>query len=286
METIKRKERNSTGSTTSEISSPEEKQVRRLKVSEASSEEDIIDSALTMAKGVGDKLDLILAKLAKLEELEAKIINIDKILQNMNNRITDEVKHLESRVKKTEEKTIELEEGITYAAKDLDKAKASRKESEEKTNEEIKRLKFKLLNMDVYQHRENLRFYGIPETELAKNGDKIIILWDFLDNVLDLTNAKSVSFQRVHHLGKITNGKVRPIIARFAHYPDREKVMELGKKLNLHSGYGVSPDLPREVVEIRKKLIPKMVEVRKQGKRASYSRAEPYKLFIDGQIVS
>ena len=158
METIKRKERNSTGST-SEISSPEEKRVRSLKVSEASSEEDVIDLALTMAKGVGDKLDLILAKLAKLEELEAKIINIDKILQNMNNRITDEVKRLESRVKKTEEKTIELEEGIAYAAKDQDEAKASKKESEEKTNEEIKRLKFKLLNMDVYQRRENLRFY-------------------------------------------------------------------------------------------------------------------------------
>ena len=132
METIKRKERNSTGSTTSEISSPEEKRVRSLKVSEASSEEDFIDLALTMAKGVGDKLDLILAKLAKLEELEAKIINIDKILQNMNNRITDKVKRLESRVKKTEEKTIELEEGIAYAAKDQDEPRHRRKRAKRK----------------------------------------------------------------------------------------------------------------------------------------------------------
>ena len=38
-----------------------------MKVSEASNGEDVIDSALTMAKRVGDKPDLILAKLAKLD---------------------------------------------------------------------------------------------------------------------------------------------------------------------------------------------------------------------------
>ena len=51
--------------------------------------------------------------------------------------------------------------------------------------------------------------------------------------------------------------------------------MELGKKLNRDFGYGVSLNLPREVVEDCKKLIPKMVEVRKQSKHAFFSRAEP-----------
>ena len=58
---------------------------------------------------------MILAKLGELDELEANITNIDdKILQNIKNRITDEVELLELMVNKEEKtKNIELEEGIT-----------------------------------------------------------------------------------------------------------------------------------------------------------------------------
>ena len=62
-----REKRNITRSTTSEISSPEEKRVRNLGGSEASNGEGVIDSALTVAKGVGDKMDFFLAKLGKQE---------------------------------------------------------------------------------------------------------------------------------------------------------------------------------------------------------------------------
>ena len=39
----------------------------------------------------------------------------------------------------------------------------------------------------------------------------------------------------------------------------------------------------KDVVDMRKPLIPRMLEARKQGKHAAFSRAEPYKLFIDGK---
>jgi len=40
-------------------------------------------------------------------------------------------------------------------------------------------------------------------------------------------------------------------------------------------------------MDLRKRLIPKMVQARKDGKRAAFSRMEPlgYKLFIDGVEV-
>ena len=47
----------------------------------------------------------------------------------------------------------------------------------------------------------------------------------------------------------------------------------------------IGPDLPKQVIDMRKRLIPKMVQARKDGKRAAFSRTEPYKLFIDGVEV-
>ena len=78
-------------------------------------------------------------------------------------------------------------------------------------------------------------------------------------------------------------GKPRVIIARFLRYTDREAVFSLRASLDKESEVGIGPDLPKDVVDMRKPLIPKMLEARKQGKHAAFSRAEPYKLFIDGK---
>ena len=53
--------------------------------------------------------------------------------------------------------------------------------------------------------------------------------------------------------------------------------------LDKESEVGIGPDLPKDVVDMRKPLIPRMLEARKQEKHAAFSRAEPYKLFIDGK---
>ena len=50
-------------------------------------------------------------------------------------------------------------------------------------------------------------------------------------------------------------------------------------------GGGIGYDLPKQVIDMRKRLIPKMVQARKDGKRAAFSRTEPYKLIIDGVEV-
>ena len=72
------------------------------------------------------------------------------------------------------------------------------------------------------------------------------------------------------------------IIARFLRFPAREAVFSRRSCLEDESGFGIGPDLAKQVVEMRKKLIPKMLEDRKQGKRAAFSRSGPYKLLIDG----
>ena len=49
---------------------------------------------------------------------------------------------------------------------------------------------------------------------------------------------------------------------------------------------GISADLPKSIVEARKKLINKFKAAKKEGKTAFFSRAEPDKLYIDGVLIS
>ena len=89
-----------------------------------------------------------------------------------------------------------------------------------------------------------------------------------------------MEFQRVHRLGKQnpSSGKPRQIIARFLRYPDREEVMANAKKLK-GKNYGISADLPKEIMERRRKKMQRFKKAKGEGKTAYFSRSEPDKLF-------
>ena len=76
-------------------------------------------------------------------------------------------------------------------------------------------------------------------------------------------------------------GKPRQIIARFLRYPDREEVMSNARKLK-GKDFGISPDLPKEILERRRKKMHQFKKAKQDGKTAFFSRAEPDKLFVDG----
>ena len=81
------------------------------------------------------------------------------------------------------------------------------------------------------------------------------------------------------------DGSPRAIIARFLRYGDRELIFSNANKLK-DTEYRISADLPKEIVHRRKLQSKKLVEARKAGKTAFFSRAEPDKLFIDGVLNS
>ena len=137
---------------------------------------------------------------------------------------------------------------------------------------------------EVYQWREDLRFYAIPEEGESENCKEV--LYRFLETHLKMSSVRSIEFQRVHRIGKPqASAGPRTIIARFLRYPDREEVMSRRSMLKESEDLGMGPDLPKVVVEKRKLLIPKLIEAREQGKKASFSRAEPHKLYIEGELV-
>lgn len=124
--------------------------------------------------------------------------------------------------------------------------------------------------MEVYQRRENLRFYGIAESSDLSNENAKEVLIGFIQKELNISEADSFEFQRVHRIGKRdpSQEKTRPIIARFLRYSDRERVMSSARKLK-GTGFGISPDLPKEILDRRKELMPKFNKQKKTGNRRS-----------------
>ena len=169
-----------------------------------SDESALVDEALDMAQNLGNKLD---QDLAKLDTLETRVAEIHNDMLEINKRTTEEVNRLDGKI-------AQLEEGANYVTKDVNDLKMNLDTAYKKVSKEVEQLKLKLLNMNVYQRRENLRFYGIKETESPESGNTEVILKDFNSDVLDERDAWGIKFQRVHRVGKPIPGKPRPIIAR------------------------------------------------------------------------
>ena len=115
-------------------------------------------------------------------------------------------------------------------------------------------LQSKINDLEYRSMRDNLLFYGIPES----NGEDCEIrVRQFLGEKLELPQAEKVSFDRVHRVGAASIGKTRPVVAKFHYYKERElvrnRVFELKDKLKAEN-VGVGAQLPKQMRDTRKAL--------------------------------
>ena len=284
----KRKVRGSESSISdSDARSPEEKRARDrpLKVSPTSeSSGDEIFEALEMAQSLSSKIDLILSRIEdvdkKLEPINSAVSNLEHKLSNVQSK----VQRLEQDQSKTKETVQGMHEGLEVLNALVEERMAAGEAIKKQCEGTCKELENKLLYAEVYQRRENLRFYGINENEGVKE-DTLKVLNEFLEHKWGVQPGE-IEFQRVHRVGQTSrDGKPRPIIARFLRFGDRELIFSKSRSLK-DTQYGMSVDLPREIVRRRKLQSKKLVEARDSGKLAYFSRAEPGKLFIDRVLQS
>ena len=179
---------------------------------------------------------------------------------------------------------------------DRQEASLSLKNMKEDTNTKLKSLEeenFKLgarikevedqhLYLEAYSRRENLKFENIPEN-VASGEDTESILRSFLERDLGYVDAASVEIQRVHRLGKKKEGKSRPILARFLRFKDCQSMLALGPRLR-ETNYRLYQDLPFEIVERRRAQMDTFKKARRNNIPASFSKAQPDKLFIRGKF--
>ena len=128
-------------------------------------------------------------------------------------------------------KTRKLEGEVNDLSKSMEFIKAKMEGLNEKENEvRIKELGNKILYQEVYNRRENLRFFGFPESaDGAENTHEVVR--KFLSDELEMENAADIEFQRAHRIGKKKMGKTRPAIVRFLRFLERELVFRRVREL-------------------------------------------------------
>ena len=222
------------------------------------------------------RLDSMDNKLARLDSIQTSVNNINTRIQNMDKKIND----LEGKMRDVEHSRTFDSQTITDLSKHQKEMECFIQKMKMMENDHLhieKELKAEIKDLKCRSMRDNLLFHGILEEKDEQCEMKIL---KFVQEKLKIENAQeNIRLQRAHRIGPYKAGKTRPIVAKFTDFPDREKVRRSAKQLK-GTEYGISEQFPREVVEQRRKLIPIMLQARKDGKEA-FLKVD--KLFINNQ---
>ena len=149
---FKRKERGRSSSTSE--TSPQGKRV----CSQEPNETDEILVVLDMSKDIGAKPQLVLDKLGEMDKKIASVMaNVVSLEKTMTN-IQSEVSSLKVRADSAETKLKEMGTGLQFASAEVEDLKTQSRDNQQS----IVSLKERLLYQEVYNRRENLRFFGLP----------------------------------------------------------------------------------------------------------------------------
>ena len=231
-----------------------------------------------------------------VKQIKLSLGKLDQIEQTVNS-INTKVIDLESKVKAMENKVGDVEASCSFISaenddrkKDLSKAKseiASLKgkcENLEKNTQSYMdkfsaKLEAKVIDLESRSMRENLLFYGIPEGGPEENCENLV---KTCAEKLEIHEPHSLVFDRIHRLGNASHNKVRPIVAKFHYFKQREMVRQASynhsaslKAANL----GIGIQWPQQVRDARKTLYPIMQQEKNKGNTAKMVKD---KLFVNG----
>ena len=282
----KRKDRGS-GSSESDIPSPEGKKIcQNSPTSDSISVEAFTDESATARnmEKITTQLAAILSRLDGVETKLGKLEGLFKRLENVEAAVSKnctELNLVNEKTKVIQNNIEEIEKGIVFANSQIE---GLEKKDDENTRR-IKELEDKLLYQEVYSRRENIRFFGISEATQGHENTKV--LYKFFRDELNVPDPSHIEFQRVHRLGKKLQGQSRPIIARFLRFQERELIFRNVRELAeaADTAVKVYADFPDEIRHRRKTQWPRVKKAREEGKTAFFSKSEPDKLFIDGELV-
>ena len=178
-ETVKRKSRkSSSASSTDDNLSTDGKKLRH--------DASLSDSELCESDKVLSILNMAGEVIPKFEVLE-KLKNLERYVKAVNEKLVIcRQRWIVSRLSKTKQK---LEDALDFANTERE----SFKEKFDKLKCEINQLRDEKLCMEVYQRRENLRFFGIKE-EADTEEDAREVLVGFLKTELGMENADQIEF--------------------------------------------------------------------------------------------
>lgn len=215
--------------------------------------------------------------LQRLDNMDKKLGQLDSI-QTSISKITVKVNDIEGKLGALETKVRQIETSRDFDSASVDQLNRKQKEIddlikkmekiEQEQVEKNQNVKAQMLDMQCRSMRDNLLFYRIPEARDESDADCVDKVLNLIEETMGIQNAKQeIKLHRAHRIGKYNPTKVRPIVAKFAYFPDREKVRMSAGKLK-DTNYGISQQFPKEVMDKRRELVPIMKQARANGKDA------------------
>lgn len=223
-----------------------------------------------------------------ISKLEAKI---DKLLG-----LFSEIASLKKRLTEVEEENKDLKKAAENTEKDLNDLKtcvvslSSQSETDnqelKKLNKDIQQLKCRNIKLEAYTRRESIKIFNLQEIEGETPRDTEDLVRSMMEEKMKISreDMNEIRFERVHRLPSRRNPqgstKIRPVIAKFSFYQDKEFVWSKVKNLK-GTGIGISHDYPKEIDKIHEELYP-VLKKAKQGKQSAFFKVD--KLIINGEV--
>lgn len=211
-------------------------------------------------------------------------VTVEKIgsIEKTVNRISAKVDDLDTKVKSIDTRLIEVEKASTFHSETFEETK----NTVENAKAEIKKLNEKCVEMERAINtnretaennterslRENLLFFGIQERP-GENCEELVA--DLIKTKLEIDNR--IEFDRVHRIGQPFPGKVRPIVAKFHKYKERELVRNTAfeKSQTLKAdNLGVGVQQSRATIKKRRDMVGIVEREKAAGRQVKWSGAK------------
>ena len=187
--------------------------------------------------------------LIKSDELPEDMPTWASIFVNKFNELNESVQHIGFNVDKVLNEHSEIKKKV----ENLDIKQSALESDTNKISEELVRLKTKQLEMEVEMKKSNIIINGIDES----HGENLLIKVQSELNKLP-NIKKDIAFRKCTRLGREVErrvpGRSRTILATLENADDKYAIY--AKKKHLPSKISIKDDLPMEVSESRKELMP------------------------------
>ena len=261
-----------------------------LDTSNASSSSDDQSKIMLVLNDIKGQLDAMKSQfdclLVEVRDNSAAVKDVVKKLDEVEERAsanTAEIQHMREDLSAKDATLRKMSSRIDKAFENFDKMGADLNKTKERCSnleKKVYELTQKSIDQEARSRRNNLMFYGVPETD---DDNASAELQKFLIEKCGIANGKDLLIQRVHRLPtRKLPGKTRPIIASFVDFRQRELVRNAKK--NLTGRQSISEDLPKPIRDARRLLSAEFNELQK-NKSNRLGVAYPCKLICNGKVI-
>ena len=239
----------------------------------------ILDKLANMDDRIEEHFGSLTGEISRLsaefkEEVEAIKTNLKEVEQSLQS-VWDNINDLQAEAKthsdfkRTSQQALDLhQEEINLLKRNSASAVIQNQQAEIRALQAgLAKEKERIIALEGYSRRENLRFMNIPERKDENCAD---VVYDIIENELSI-DPENILFHAVHRIGKpreADDAKPRPIIARFLCREDRDRAYRVKNRLKKSRRFKdayITQDYAQAVQLERKVLIKAMFLAREKG---------------------